>query len=385
MQQTAERHAFFAACPSIDACPQAPKPRYFSSRAALNRFLRSEIRPVSAAKEAEFTGIGVNAILRLRAERQAARAKAREKVLKEIRDGERSPWSFPPNLIRITHKVQGWRDTPVKHCSEHPNSKSNYSLTEFLPLAVMTPVIEFSLEEQFHRAEQGICNLFTCCLGEHWRFGDIQADVFDQWHNPALPRREFANVGEIVIDFVYDIDTSFRKFHPNATNEAAANLWSSWDLQDLITRFCARLAKSERAEKLTGNAFAVQMEVRRARSFVFERLASLSRSLLEQSTSVGKKTAELAEVPEVTSADEADLKAKVDAFLLKCNQEPDLGITLRRKHIHLAVGHKTPRQFQLWQSGNTKATQQDNQNFTRILHMRPADFVALLRRRNIIQ
>jgi hypothetical protein len=370
----------FAACPPIDSCFAALKPRYFGSKPALNRFLNSEIRPVSAAREAQLTGRDVNEILGLRTQRHAARTKERAQILEQIRSGERSPWAFPPNLRKITHYIQGWRDVPVRHYIEHPDLKSNYSLTDFLPRCVEIPVIDLSLEEEFHRAERGFSGAFMCCLGKDWRFAEIEADFKEKWHSPARVNHGHASVGEIVIEFVYFLDTSFRKFHPNATNETAASFWSSWQVQEVITRFCARLYKSRTAEMLTGNAFAAEMEVARAKVFVFECLSELSRNLSEHYSSMEKKAPQSAQIPSVTTAGEANRRIKVDAFLLKCNQEPDLAVELRRKHIHLAVGHKTPRQFQRWQSGSSKATPQDHQNFTRILDMPASEFVALLRR-----
>lgn len=73
--------------------------------------------------------------------------------------------------------------------------------------------------------------------------------------------------------------------------------------------------------------------------------------------------------------------ALVDAFLERCNQQAKFPII--RKHIWLAAGHERPRQFQYWQSRSTKATQQDNTNFRRILSMSPSDFLAVLAKKNI--
>jgi hypothetical protein len=82
--------------------------------------------------------------------------------------------------------------------------------------------------------------------------------------------------------------------------------------------------------------------------------------------------------------DGTDRSAIVDAFLLRCNQEPDLTERVIRTHIWRAVGHRKPRQFQYWQAGNVKATAEDDRNFRRILEMNPADFVTLLRQKRLI-
>jgi len=74
-----------------------------------------------------------------------------------------------------------------------------------------------------------------------------------------------------------------------------------------------------------------------------------------------------------------DRRAQVDHFLLKCNQEEGLKEQLIRKHIWRGAGHKKPRQFQYWQAGSEKASNEDDRNFCRILAMKPAAFMALLK------
>ena len=79
-----------------------------------------------------------------------------------------------------------------------------------------------------------------------------------------------------------------------------------------------------------------------------------------------------------------DRSAKVDDFLVRCNQEPGLPERLYKKHIWASVGHKSPRQFQYWQAGDAAATAEDEKNFGRILAMSPSAFIAQLKRSNLI-
>lgn len=79
-----------------------------------------------------------------------------------------------------------------------------------------------------------------------------------------------------------------------------------------------------------------------------------------------------------------DRSEMVDAFLLQCNREAGADFRVTKEHISRAVGHKTPRQFQYWQSRSDKATIADNENFRRILGMRPADFILLLKKKGIV-
>ena len=42
-------------------------------------------------------------------------------------------------------------------------------------------------------------------------------------------------------------------------------------------------------------------------------------------------------------------------------------------------------EFQFWQANDPKATLQDDQNFSRLLAMKPEDFVQLLRRKKLLE
>ena len=78
-----------------------------------------------------------------------------------------------------------------------------------------------------------------------------------------------------------------------------------------------------------------------------------------------------------------DRRSQVDAFLEECNRVNDSPGEILRKHISLAGGHKTPRQFQRWQSSSDKAPAEDARNFGRLLSMNPPDFVELLKKKNL--
>ncbi len=79
-----------------------------------------------------------------------------------------------------------------------------------------------------------------------------------------------------------------------------------------------------------------------------------------------------------------DRRSHVDAFLEECNRAGELPVKIIRKHLWLAVGHKTRRQFQYWQSANEKATQTDDRNFERVLSMSPQAFVSTLKKKNLL-
>jgi hypothetical protein len=88
--------------------------------------------------------------------------------------------------------------------------------------------------------------------------------------------------------------------------------------------------------------------------------------------------------PVVAKSDlRTDRPSLVDDFLHRCNEESTVGFKVIRKHIWLAVGHAYPRQFQYWQEGSDKATDEDDRNFCRILSMSPAEFLSLLKKKGI--
>jgi hypothetical protein len=76
---------------------------------------------------------------------------------------------------------------------------------------------------------------------------------------------------------------------------------------------------------------------------------------------------------------------EVEAFLLRCNQQPDLPVRVQKAHLWLAARHRAARQFQYWQSGNSKATRSDDQTFRGLLALPPAEFIARLRRMGLLK
>ena len=114
-----------------------------------------------------------------------------------------------------------------------------------------------------------------------------------------------------------------------------------------------------------------------------ERSAGTASSKVASATdakSVGEDAPPVLPVP--PSSANSGNGALVDAFLLNCTQQTPL--TANRSHIWRAVGHTTARQFQYWQAGSDRATTEDDRNFRRILGMKPAAFVALLKDKGII-
>jgi hypothetical protein len=91
--------------------------------------------------------------------------------------------------------------------------------------------------------------------------------------------------------------------------------------------------------------------------------------------------------PGSAAATPNERRALVETFCESCYRETSVRVL--KKHIYLAARHKTPRQFNYWMAGTDRptgsksrrgASVRDNQNFLRILSMKPADFVELLQK-----
>jgi hypothetical protein len=76
-------------------------------------------------------------------------------------------------------------------------------------------------------------------------------------------------------------------------------------------------------------------------------------------------------------------KKQVDEFLERCNQIS--GTRIFRRHIWRHIGHKTSRQFEYWQKCDPKASSTDDRNFDRVLDTNPADFIASLKRKQLLK
>jgi hypothetical protein len=108
--------------------------------------------------------------------------------------------------------------------------------------------------------------------------------------------------------------------------------------------------------------------------------SELSGGTLSEAKNEVMPAPELAGAPTGVGADRNKL---VNDFLDQCNRESAPGFKVIRKHIWLAAGHAHARQFQYWQAGSGKTTDEDHRTFRRILGMPPSDFLALLKNKGI--
>jgi hypothetical protein len=73
---------------------------------------------------------------------------------------------------------------------------------------------------------------------------------------------------------------------------------------------------------------------------------------------------------------QAGRRQQVESFVQKCNAIA--ASPIYKNHIWRSVGHSKARQFEYWQACSPKATNEDQENFSRVLNMRPEKFIALV-------
>jgi hypothetical protein len=118
---------------------------------------------------------------------------------------------------------------------------------------------------------------FACCLADDSHWDGIEADARRRVGH-RYPGRKHASIAAIVIGAAYDLEDALFQVHPAASCAAVAIFWKSWQIQQHIARFCARLVKSETARELVGGGDPAG-EIERARWFVLGQLGAFAAML----------------------------------------------------------------------------------------------------------
>jgi hypothetical protein len=257
--------AQFAVCPRIEEGVLTKSPKLFESESAAQQFLHSEVEwpeaPVDSAHLA-WEGEG----------------------------GALAPLGPIPNgLEPILNKSQGWQNPVPVVLADYSGPKCDRALTSDLreeDVAVAVP--ELSRYEEIERAlwrafsplpeDRYRPGDFICYLDEGWRFDAIEAD---SWRREGHAF-EGQSIAQMVVRAAYDLDASLRKFHRPLSCAAKANFWQSWQVQQHIADFCTRLVESVTARAPAGYRIAADAEARRARVFVYRKLAVFTHELLDE-------------------------------------------------------------------------------------------------------
>jgi hypothetical protein len=141
-------------------------------------------------------------------------------------------------------------------------------------------------------AKHQLSDDFTCCLGEGWRFDEVEHDAKrrDACRYSGTSQTGIEN--RIVLA-VHDLERAFQRHHPKAPCAAVADFWRSWQVQQHIAEFCGTLAKSPTAAALIGKIDAAE-QVEHARRYVYRRLAVFAHEASIAGEPVAPKTVEAA-------------------------------------------------------------------------------------------
>jgi hypothetical protein len=190
-----------------------------------------------------------------------------------------------------TNRSQGWVAVPVRPLADYPGSKCTHSLRDFLPLEQIGEMSKLSataddelarlVEDAWDRVhgvpEADSSAGFANCLADDWAWERIDADARRRVGH-RYSGRKHASIAAVVIGAAYDLEEALFQVHPGASCAAGAIFWKSWQIEQYLTSFCARLVTSETARALAG-AGDTAGEVERARWFLLGQLNAFAATL----------------------------------------------------------------------------------------------------------
>jgi hypothetical protein len=234
-----EPKARWAVCPRPDDIHGTDEPKFFESESKANRFLNRQIlRP-------GLRDLGVQERRRLIREWK----QAREDALRKWKAEGSSPLAFPEQFRIIRNKDQGW-GSPVSVVGIVSGLKCRRSFREFLPPGEISPVAPEDLSALIKRVFSGNMPDYTCLLEEEWRFGEIEKDAMKRVGH-EFEGRKHGSVAEIVLKSLYDLEQSLFLFHQNASCDAVAKFWTSWNVQRHLAEFTERIKESSTVRSLS--------------------------------------------------------------------------------------------------------------------------------------
>ena len=257
----------WAVCPGVEG-DESRSPRYFKEKEAATRFLNTMVRMPDFAFEAQRRGVTV------------------EEIKAQVRDGTLNPDFFLLSESSVTNRDQGWKDpVPIRRAADYSGPKCDRMVRNFLTVSRIGPMPTSNVEEEIGRALEGRSGDFTCCLGEDWRFKEIEADA---WRRPE---HEYAgnrhdSIAEIVVHAVHDVETAFLRLHPKASCAAIVDFWRSWQVQRHIAYFCGKLAESSTARMIAADT---SEQVERARIYTYRQLDVFAHEVLDGGASPARQ------------------------------------------------------------------------------------------------
>jgi len=169
---------------------------------------------------------------------------------------------------------------PIKWFREYPNEPVlDRTFAAFLPQESIGEPHRASMEEDLDRIIDDRFPDFRCFLADDWCFDEIEraskARVGHEYGG-----RKHKRIAEIVVRAVWDLERSQHLRHAHLPLPAVVDYWTSWQVQEHISRFCWTLGRSETAKILAGgNDLRASEQAEEARRFVSVQLASFANTL----------------------------------------------------------------------------------------------------------
>jgi hypothetical protein len=258
----ASPHPLYAVCPHIGRGRATEVPKLFKSASAAKRFLN----PLMAAEASS----------ELQARRRQATidlAGAASKIRPRVLDLSAAP---SQSLV----DKSGWRELPVPvyYLADHIGARCVRSVREYVSAERVGDIPGFTLNEEFARAVQDRTGEYRSFLGEDWSFSEIEADA-EQRSGHEYAAIRYGSFAQIVADVILDLEAALLRLHRDLSHRQVEIFWTSYQVHRHVADFCARLAKSGKAELLAGASISAEEAVERARIHLMRRIAVFTHEL----------------------------------------------------------------------------------------------------------
>jgi hypothetical protein len=232
----------------------------------------------------------------------------------------------------------------------------------------------------------------------------LATDAVDRISNEIRPASVFFPPDRISGDWTEIVRMAREGDDADKLRQALANPSGDWEVY-LGRTFARHLAKrtmpnarllhgdGEKAVRALSMAFRLKYQFHLRLflnwySFDLRLRAHLSNRLAHWEAEAHRRLAALVGEPEaesqrlgprlVVSADKADRRAAVDSFIAKA---AEAGYKITRKDIWTVAGYKNPTEFERFQRADRRTTESAVANFTRVLRMKPEDFLQALQKK----
>jgi hypothetical protein len=203
------------------------------------------------------------------------RKRERQDALRKLKTGELSH-PLPFYLRELRNRDRGWGN-PVPVHGLLSGHKRDRLFRDFFPVSdlSLSPIPPEDLDASMERVFSGNMPDYTCVLSKEWRFEEVAKDAARSI-GYEFEGRKHACITEIILKALYDLERSIFIYHPNASCEALAKFWTSWDFQRHLADFAERIQRSRVAQSMSRDP---RSDTRAAREIMNVQLAVYAHEL----------------------------------------------------------------------------------------------------------